>query len=107
EFSPTMRISPSFLASFKYRMCPMCSRSKQPLVKTIFFPSDLSLAAISLISFRKRTLDILLQQFCGFIKYFPVAFVGQFFHGIIHGEPLCLVHLRAGIADGPADIFHQ
>src|SRR5208283_3392409 len=107
EFSPTMRISPSFLASFKYRMCPRCSRSKQPLVKTIFFPSALSLAAISLSSFRRRILDIMLQQFSGFMKYFPVDFVGQFSPGIIHGEPLGLIHLRACIVDGSADIFHQ
>src|SRR5208282_1933656 len=107
EFSPTMRISPSFLASFKYRMCPICSRSKQPLVKTIFSPSDLSLAAICLSSLLKHTLDIMLQQFCGFMKNFLVAFIGQFFHGIIHWEPLCLVHFRASIADGAADMFHQ
>ena len=50
ELSPTMRISPKLLDASKYLICPACNKSKQPFVKTIFLPLDLSSLLSSEIS---------------------------------------------------------
>ena len=52
EFSPTIRISPKLFASCKYLTCPTCKISKQPFVKTIFFPFFLERFTISCISLK-------------------------------------------------------
>ena len=44
EFRATINTSPSWLAASRYRMWPTWSKSKQPLVRTMFLPWDLSWA---------------------------------------------------------------
>src|SRR3989338_7002107 len=46
EFTATIRILPSFFASCKYLIWPMCRMSKMPLVVTIFLPTFFSFSAI-------------------------------------------------------------